>query len=162
MLKIFFHKLSFYSPVKKTSHLFYKYFCDCALSIYLQVLSLADAIVNIKAIVLGSRVGSGIQKRSTDENEAVSNNILSFFPLDKSSTREKKDYDGSQEEKFRTKETNKVGEMSSGGRVLETYTGEKVFIPALNIESICSATEASGDNFNKDGNLLHGKLTGFK
>ena len=112
--------------------------------------------------VLGSRVGSGIQKCSFDKNEAVPNNILSFFPLDKSSIRDKKDYDGSQEEKYRTKETDKVGEMSSGGRVLETYTGEKVFIPALNIESICSATEASGDNFNKDGNLLHGKLSGFK
>ena len=112
--------------------------------------------------VLGSRVGSGIQKRSTDENEVVSNNILSFFPLDKSSIRDNKDHDKSQEEEYRTKETDKVGEMSSGGRVLETYTGEKVFIPALNIESICSATEASGDNFNKDGNLLHGKLSGFK
>ena len=76
--------------------------------------------------------------------------------------RDKKDYDGSQEGKYRNKEPDKVGEMSSGGRVLETYTGEKVFIPALNIESICSATEASGDNFNKDGNLLHGKLSGFK
>ena len=82
--------------------------------------------------------------------------------MDKSSIRDKKDYDESREEKYRTKEADKVGEMSSGGRVLETYTGEKVFIPALNIESICSATEASGDNFNKDGNLLHGKLTGFQ
>ena len=54
--------------------------------------------------------------------------------------------------------TEKFEEARSGGRVLETYTGEKVFIPTLNIESICSATEASGDNFNKDGTLLQGML----
>ena len=47
-----------------------------------------------------------------------------------------------------------------GGRLLATANGNNVFIPTLNLESVCSTTECSGDNFNNNAianeNLLKG------
>ena len=105
--------------------------------------------------VLGPKTENGESNR---QNAAGTQNILSFFPLDKGNIRNNEKGDNSQDVKSKMNKTEKFEEARSGGRVLETYTGEKVFIPTLNIESICSATEASGDNFNKDGTLLQGML----
>ena len=92
------------------------------------------------------------QEKAHHQGEIL-NGILSFFPVDKNS-------DESKMTKFQQKnalkgETYKEQESSSG-RVVETVTGENVFIPTLNFESVCSATECSGDNFNKNGNFLQG------
>ena len=105
--------------------------------------------------VLGPRVENNLRNHPIAADEKIGQNILSFFPLDKSNVRGKDNDTNNIHDTIKTSERENFEEVSSGGRVLETYSGEKVFIPTLNIESICSATEAS-DNFNKDGNLLHG------
>ena len=99
-----------------------------------------------------------------------SNAISSFFPLSKNNPQQQEHVRNEMKvqclkKTIEQRETWKVEECN-GGRVLETATGENVFIPTLNFESVCSTTECSGDNFNKNailgGNLLQGIPKGNK
>ena len=112
--------------------------------------------------VLGKRVEDDVPKQCQIASQPESNGISSFFPLSRNNSNEKQ-YDLNeandkyQQNKKVLEETYVVEEVSSG-RVLETINGENVFIPTLNFESVCSTTECSGDNFNKNANLLQGNF----
>ena len=110
-----------------------------------------DALPNF---ALGAETQSCVktQEKANHQGESL-NGISSFFPVDKNSDQSK--MSKLQQKNALRGETYKEQESSSG-RVVETVTGENVFIPTLNFESVCSATECSGDNFNKNGNFLQG------
>ena len=98
----------------------------------------------------------GCVKTQEKANQGESlNGISSFFPVDKNSEEPSK-ITKSKQRNFQLKGEMYKEQESSSGRVVETVTGENVFIPTLNFESVCSATECSGDNFNKNGNFLQG------
>ena len=112
--------------------------------------------------VLGERVEDDVPNQCKISGKQESNAISSFFPLSRNNSNENQ-YDPNevndkyQENAKVLEETYLVEEVSSG-RVLETINGENVFIPTLNFESVCSTTECSGDNFNKNANLLQGNF----
>ena len=105
-------------------------------------------------------VPTSVENHNNIEPLTQSNAISSFFPMSQQQEyiRNEMNTHCLQNTKERRK-TWKVDDCN-GGRVLETATGENVFIPRLNFESVCSTTECSGDNFNKgavhSGNLLQG------
>ena len=112
--------------------------------------------------VLGERVEDDVPNQCKISEKQESNAISSFFPLSRNNSNENQ-YDPNEvNDKYQKnekglEETYLVEEVSSG-RVLETINGENVFIPTLNFESVCSTTECSGDNFNKNANLLQGNF----
>ena len=72
--------------------------------------------------------------------------ISAFFPLPKN--RQLQQARPLQKPIRKIDESNE--QVYDGGRFFETVHGDNVFIPALNLETVCSTTECSGDNFNKN------------
>ena len=101
-------------------------------------------------------------KQQKITSQVETNGISSFFPLTKNNSQESECHENERraESQINTLETRTAFkiEEASNGRLLETAHGENVFIPTLNFESVCSNTECSGDNFNKNNNRLAGNI----